>query len=89
MAGNPPLLLADEPTGNLDSDSGAVVMNLLAELHATGTTVVIITHDHTIADRAPRRVRLLDGRVIPDGTAASSAARCDLSTDRSQRGEQA
>jgi putative ABC transport system ATP-binding protein len=66
VAGDPPLLLADEPTGALDSASGAGVMSLLRELHATGTTVVIITHDRDIAESLPRQVRMRDGRVLAD-----------------------
>ncbi|MFE9763704.1 ABC transporter ATP-binding protein [Streptomyces sp. NPDC005808] len=68
VAGDPPLLLADEPTGALDSVSGLGVMRLLRELHGTGTTVVIITHDREIADSLPRRVRMRDGRVVEDTT---------------------
>lgn len=64
VIGDPPLLLADEPTGNLDSVSGAEVMHLLNDLHTAGTTVVVITHDRDIAAGLPRRVDLRDGRVI-------------------------
>jgi putative ABC transport system ATP-binding protein len=64
VAGDPPLMLADEPTGNLDSVSGAGVMELLRELNAAGTTVLVITHDHEIADNLPRQVSMLDGQVV-------------------------
>ena len=59
----PGLILADEPTGNLDSQSGAEVMAVLRELHATGRTIVLITHDHAVAASADRQVHLLDGRI--------------------------
>jgi putative ABC transport system ATP-binding protein len=62
----PALLLADEPTGNLDSKSAADVMALFAELHAAGQTVVLVTHDNDIAANAPRQVRLRDGRIDHD-----------------------
>lgn len=62
----PSLILADEPTGNLDSHSTAEIMALLKELHAQGNTLVLITHDNEIARQAPRRVRLMDGRVVSD-----------------------
>ncbi|MDA0634972.1 ABC transporter ATP-binding protein [Nonomuraea sp. MCN248] len=66
VAGDPPLLLADEPTGALDSVSGAGVMDLLRGLHASGTTVLIITHDREIAATLPRQVRMRDGRIVAD-----------------------
>ncbi|WP_419992432.1 ABC transporter ATP-binding protein [Streptomyces boninensis] len=68
VVGDPPLLLADEPTGALDSRSGAVVMELLHELHGSGTTVVVITHDRDIAGSLPREVRIKDGRIEHDST---------------------
>ncbi|MDD3796700.1 MAG: ABC transporter ATP-binding protein [Lachnospiraceae bacterium] len=62
----PSLILADEPTGNLDSHSTRDIMKLLKELHALGNTLVLITHDNDIAAQAPRRVRLMDGRILSD-----------------------
>jgi putative ABC transport system ATP-binding protein len=71
VVGEPPLLLADEPTGNLDSKAGATILALLRELHQAGTTVVVITHDLQIAREFPRRVLMRDGSVVTDGTALS------------------
>ncbi|MEV0566353.1 ABC transporter ATP-binding protein [Dactylosporangium sp. NPDC050588] len=64
VVGEPALLLADEPTGNLDSTSGAGVVELLRELHAGGTTVLVITHDQAIAAALPRQVVMRDGEVV-------------------------
>ncbi|WP_084959613.1 ABC transporter ATP-binding protein [Thermoactinospora rubra] len=64
VLGDPPLLLADEPTGNLDSASGAEVLRILSELHQSGTTVAIITHDNEIAGWCPRQIRVRDGRIV-------------------------
>ena len=72
LVGRPAIVLADEPTGNLDSASGAAVLELLASLHATGTTVVVITHDHGLAARFPRRIEILDGRIVRDTMAGAS-----------------
>lgn len=63
LAGTPSLLLADEPTGNLDSTMASGVMDLLSELHADGATIVMVTHDLQLATRAQRTVRVLDGRA--------------------------
>jgi putative ABC transport system ATP-binding protein len=71
VVGEPELLLADEPTGNLDSASGSSVMAVLRELNRAGTTVVVITHDRDIAAGMPRQVRMLDGRVIASSQGGS------------------
>ncbi|MCI7737613.1 MAG: ABC transporter ATP-binding protein [Clostridiales bacterium] len=64
LVGNPSLILADEPTGNLDSKTGAEVMNLFHELHEAGNTIVLITHDAKIAAQTPRAIHIHDGRVL-------------------------
>jgi len=63
LAGEPRMLLADEPTGNLDSSMAGQVMELLEDIHANGTTIVMVTHDPVLADRADRNIHLIDGRV--------------------------
>jgi putative ABC transport system ATP-binding protein len=69
VVARPAIVLADEPTGNLDSATGAGVLDLLQELHAEGATIAVITHDPAIAARLPRRVDLRDGRIVGDVTA--------------------
>lgn len=66
VVGRPAIVLADEPTGNLDSTSGESIVRLLEELNADGTTLLVITHDHDVAARFPRQVTLLDGRIEHD-----------------------
>jgi putative ABC transport system ATP-binding protein len=63
---NPALILADEPTGNLDSVASADVMDIFSEVHAAGRTVVVITHEEEVAQRAQRVVRLRDGLILSD-----------------------
>ena len=66
MAMDPTILLADEPTGNLDTSSGSDIMTLFEDLHGQGRTILVITHDPALARRAPRRVELRDGRITRD-----------------------
>ncbi len=66
IVGRPTLLLADEPTGNLDRASGEATMGLLADLNAAGTTVIVVTHDHDLAERVPRQVEISDGAIVRD-----------------------
>jgi putative ABC transport system ATP-binding protein len=67
LVGAPAIVLADEPTGNLDSQTGAEILALLRELNRQGTTIAVITHDHELAGALPRRVALRDGLVEADG----------------------
>jgi len=66
IAQAPPVILADEPTGNLDSNSTQEIMEILKGLHREGRTVILITHDNEIAARAKRNIRIMDGKVVAD-----------------------
>jgi putative ABC transport system ATP-binding protein len=66
LVGQPAIVLADEPTGNLDQATGHSILALLDQLHRAGSTIVVITHDHVIAERMPRKIEILDGRIVAD-----------------------
>jgi putative ABC transport system ATP-binding protein len=70
LVGRPAIVLADEPTGNLDSTTGASIMELIRELNGAGATIIMITHDRGLADQLPRQIRMLDGLVVSDVAAA-------------------
>ncbi len=74
LVGEPSILLADEPTGNLDSTTGEEIMRLFEELHGRGHTILLVTHEPRLAARCPRAIRLSDGRVVDDGPGAEVAA---------------
>lgn len=74
LAGSPSILLADEPTGNLDSKNAQMVMDLLHELHKEGATICMVTHDQQSADSTSRRVSLFDGRIVEDTDLTTQAA---------------
>jgi putative ABC transport system ATP-binding protein len=66
LVGEPAIVLADEPTGNLDQATGHAILALIEQLHQAGSTIVVITHDHRVAERMPRIVEILDGRIVTD-----------------------
>ena len=74
LANDPSVLLADEPTDNLDSSAGQEVLNLLLELHASGTTLVVVTHDEELAQSMQRVVRLHDGLIVADEVTGAAQA---------------
>jgi putative ABC transport system ATP-binding protein len=66
LVGQPAIVLADEPTGNLDQATGQSILTLIDQLHQAGSTIVVITHDHAIAERMPRKVEIIDGHIVAD-----------------------
>jgi putative ABC transport system ATP-binding protein len=80
LVGRPAIVLADEPTGNLDSTTGASIMELIRELGAEGATILMITHDAGLAEQLPRQIRMLDGQVVSDTAAGLSAAATPVAT---------
>ena len=74
LVGEPSILLADEPTGNLDSQTGEEIVRLFSELHARGHTIILVTHEPKLAARCPRAIKLMDGRILGDGPGAQVAA---------------
>ncbi len=88
LVGRPAIVLADEPTGNLDSASGVGVLELLEELNAQGATILVITHDHGLAARLPRQVQVLDGEIVADtgAPAAAPALAAQLANDAATDG---
>ena len=79
VAGDPAILLADEPTGNLDSKNGEAVMDLLRELHGNGSTICMVTHDARYAQHADRTVQLFDGRILEAGALEAMSASVPVS----------
>jgi putative ABC transport system ATP-binding protein len=74
LVGEPSILLADEPTGNLDSQTGEEIVRLFGELHGRGHTIILVTHEPKLAARCPRAIKLMDGRILGDGPGAEVAA---------------
>ena len=86
LVGRPAIVLADEPTGNLDSATGQSILDLIDELHDSGTTIVVITHDRDIAGRLPRQVEMLDGLVVSD-TARIPHGQADKQQEEPRHGD--
>ena len=75
IVNNPSLLLADEPTGNLDSKTGEQIMDIVTQLHADGVTVVLVTHETYVAARAERIIKMVDGKIVEDRQLDAAARR--------------
>ncbi|MGH9125129.1 MAG: ABC transporter ATP-binding protein [Acidimicrobiales bacterium] len=76
LVGGPAIVLADEPTGNLDQATGQSILALIDQVHQAGSTIVVITHDHTVAERMPRKVEILDGHIVADTGPAAGTQAC-------------
>ncbi|MGB8168902.1 MAG: ATP-binding cassette domain-containing protein, partial [Chthoniobacteraceae bacterium] len=72
LVNRPKIIFADEPTGNLDSKTGANILQLFRELSAQGSTIVLVTHDNNIAEQTPRRIKIQDGLIVEDGKTGST-----------------
>ncbi len=73
LVNRPKIIFADEPTGNLDSKTGANILQLFRELSEQGSTIVLVTHDNTIAAKTPRRIEIRDGQIVPEGANAAAS----------------
>jgi putative ABC transport system ATP-binding protein len=87
LCAEPAILLADEPTGNLDSVTGREILALFDELHRAGNTIILVTHEPAIAARCPRAIRISDGKIVGDGTGASVAATLGVKTAADEAAE--
>jgi putative ABC transport system ATP-binding protein len=87
LVGQPAIVLADEPTGNLDSVTGQSILALIDELHTEGATILVITHDRDIAEGMPRRVEMLDGNIVADNNPARPLPIATLNGNHPERVE--
>jgi putative ABC transport system ATP-binding protein len=87
LVGSPAIVLADEPTGNLDQATGQAILSLFKELHGMGVTIVVITHDQEIANHMDRRIEMLDGQIVYDGTQEIGGSTRRSPGDRSRTDE--